>query len=47
MGGPSCATAMRSFSLRRQIPVGEYDAVKEFLNAVAKADAVQLVFFTK
>jgi tetratricopeptide (TPR) repeat protein len=35
------------FSLSRQIPVAEYGAVKEFLNAVAKADAVQLVFFTK
>jgi len=35
------------FSLNRQLPVAAYGAVKEFLNAVAKADAVQLVFFTK
>ena len=31
----------------RQVPVQEYGAVKEFFNAVSKADAVQLVFYTK
>ncbi len=34
------------YFFNRQIPVGDYGSVKEYLNAIAKADAVQLVFFT-
>jgi len=34
------------FTISRQIPVGDYTRLKDFLNAVAKSDAVQLLFFT-
>ena len=34
------------FTILRQIPVGDYARLKDFLNTVAKSDAVQLLFFT-
>lgn len=34
------------FTAYRPIPIEEYDRFREFMNAVAKADAVQLVFTT-
>jgi len=35
------------FSTYRQIETGEYEAFTKFMNGISKADAVQLVFFTK
>jgi len=35
------------FDFSKQIPVGDYEQLKIFLNAVSKSDAVQLLFFTR
>jgi tetratricopeptide (TPR) repeat protein len=35
------------FNISKQIPVGDYERLKNFLNEVSKSDAVQLLFFTR
>jgi tetratricopeptide (TPR) repeat protein len=36
-----------TFHFNTLVPLDEYDRLKTFLNAISKADAVQLLFFTK
>ncbi len=35
------------FNFNKTVPVDDYERLKSFLNSIAKADAVQLLFFTK